>query len=107
MLEDDSSPLDGQQEKTRACHIPVERQQELASHCPAPPVALHVLKIALAFFPFCGILQFRTLCKLKARQTFCRFFISGTPVGPFSKLFRMNTSGDAAFCLLSSPATPL
>jgi hypothetical protein len=27
MLEDDSSPLDGQQEKTRAYHTPVVRQQ--------------------------------------------------------------------------------
>src|SRR6476660_6275736 len=100
-------PLDGQQEKSRAYHIPVERQQELASHCPAPPVAQHALKIALAFSPSCGILNFRTLCKLKKRQTFCRVFIFGNPFGPFSKLFRMNTSGNPAFCLLPSPTTLL
>ena len=31
MLENDSSPLDGQQEKTRAYHTPVVRQQEISN----------------------------------------------------------------------------
>src|SRR5579859_5635461 len=76
-LEDDSSPLDGQQEKTRAYHTPVAGQQEFPIRRPGPPAVPPSPKMDLAFFLFCGSLIFRGFCTLKARQIFCRFFIFG------------------------------
>lgn len=76
MLENDSSPLDGQQEKTRAYHTPVVRQQEISNRHLAARKS-EDLKIVLAFSPFPAILFFRKLCECGVRQTFCRFFILG------------------------------
>jgi|HubBroStandDraft_6_1064221.scaffolds.fasta_scaffold206451_1 hypothetical protein len=73
MLENDSSPLDGQQEKTRAYHTPVARQQEIPNRHLAARMP-ESLKIVLAFFPFSATLFSRKLCDFGVRQIFCRFF---------------------------------
>ena len=63
------APLDGQQEKPRAYHTPVGRQQELASHGQTLPAVPQTLKVFLAFSLVYGILTSRKLYESTARQT--------------------------------------
>jgi hypothetical protein len=95
-LKDDSSPLDGQREKTRVWHIPVGRQREITSRRSALPCSA-VPQNALCFFP----ILFVKLFVRGARQTFCRFFIFSVSTQISSKSFKMNGPENIVFCRVS------
>jgi hypothetical protein len=72
MLENDSSPLDGQQENTRAHHTPDVPQQELSSLSLAR-AQFRKPQDERLFFPILGYIVFRNLYVCEVRQTFCRY----------------------------------
>jgi hypothetical protein len=73
-LKDDSSPLDGQREKTRVWHTPVGRQRKIAAAvqlCHVP----QSLRMGLAFFLFCGKLSFVKLFHVVRGRPSAAFFV--------------------------------
>ena len=100
MLENDSSPLDGQQEKTRAYHTPVARQQELPGrHVGRPPCSASRFSKLSLFFSHFGILFLGNCANLECGRPSAAFLFLALPPS-FPKSLRMNGHRNSAFCLV-------
>ena len=78
-MENDSSPLDGQQEKTRAHPAPVARQQDLLQRSAARPPASLDPKRPLLFFDFVIYCVLENCAYVECGRPSAAFFIWPVP----------------------------